>query len=111
MKKYIIIGIIVLLVIISIVIGGPDFNKMVLSIEDASIPSKLVPGDIFTIELVTNLDKNNIQFFSSDEEIAMVNNEGLVTILKNGEVVITVSTVYEEQSPLTDSVKLKIEAK
>jgi len=111
MKKYIILGIVVLIFVLSIIIGGPNWKKMVLNIKDESIPKTLEPGDIFTIELETNLDKNNIQFTSSNEEIASVNNEGLVTVFKKGEVTITVSTVYEEEKPLSDSIKIKIGAK
>lgn len=111
MKKYIIIGVAVLIFVLSIIIGGPNWKKMVLNIKDDSIPKTLEPGDIFTVELETNLDKKNIQFTSSNEEIASVNNEGLVTVFKKGEVTITVSTVYEEEKPLTDSVKIKIGTK
>lgn len=109
MKKYlIVVGAFVLLFIVSLLISGTDYKKMVLKIEKNSIPKEIKPGDIFTIELDTNLDKNNIQFSSSDESIAAVNNEGLVTVLSKGNVKITVSTVYEEDNPKFDTVTLKV---
>ena len=106
---WITIGVLLILFIgVSIFLEGPDKSKMYLLIKNDSIPKTIEVGDIFTIEVDTNLHKSNLTFASSNSDIALVNDEGLVTVLKKGEVTIYAMSVYEENDPQQDKVKLKI---
>lgn len=110
-KKVIFISIgvlVVLFIVASILIEGPNQKRMYLNIKNSSIPKEVSVGDVFTIELDTNLYKSNIAFASSDNDIISINNDGLATVLKKGTVTIYVSSVYEEKNPQQDSVKIKV---
>lgn len=106
-KTIIIISLLVVL-ILSVVLSKPDMKNGYLKINSSSIPKTISAGDIFTIELTTNLSGNNIKFQVSDTSVALVNSEGLVTALKSGKVTIKVTSIYEDLKPLEDTVNIKI---
>lgn len=108
MKKLIIALSILLFLILTVILTGPDRKKAYLIIKKDDIPSKISVGDSFNITLDTNLNKNNIQYKVSDNSIIFINNEGLATVLKKGTATIEVTTVYEDKRPLKDTIKIVV---
>lgn len=67
-------------------------------------------GDTYQLSptvLPVNADNKNVLYESSDEDIATVDNNGLVTALKAGDVIIEASS--EENSTISDMVEITIE--
>ena len=105
MRKYNILIICTILVVVSILIGGIGSTK--LKIRTSSIPKTIKKGEAFNIEVDTSLDKNDIKYTSSDNERVSISSGGLLTAIETGEVKIT--AYYEENGKTYyDDIKLNI---
>ncbi len=81
-----------------------QFIENGITIDANTTPSKKLEIDVFP----TNANRKNIQFFSSDDNIAKVANDGTITPIKAGSAVITASTGAVSSSTLINIVKEEI---
>lgn len=81
-----------------------QFTENGITIDANNTPTKKMDISVLPV----NANRKNIQFFSSDSSIAAVTNDGTVTPLKTGSVVITASTGAVSSSTLINITKEEI---
>ena len=105
MKKYEILILPLVLIILSLLIGNVKIDK--LKIVSTSIPNIVKKGETFNIEVNTNLDINNIKYASSNNNVLSITNGGLIIPVSKGEATLTV--YYEKENErIFDNVKINV---
>ena len=105
MKKYEILILSLVLIILSVIIGNIEIDK--IKIVTSSIPNVVKKGETFNIIIDTNIDTNDIKYASSNNDILSITDGGLIIPIKEGEATLTV--YYEKENKrISDNIKINV---